>query len=65
MKTIVIAPKDKTEFDLISDVLEKMGIASTTLLEEDKEDIGLGLLMMGAKRNEKVPKEKILEKLRR
>ena len=63
MNTIMITPKNKKEFNLISEVLEKMGIASTTLLEEEKEDIGLGLLMMTANRKEKIPKEKIVEKL--
>ncbi len=64
MKSIVITPKNRSEFELLSKLFRKMGISSKTLTEEEKEDIGLSLMMREADRSKKVSKETILKKLK-
>ncbi len=65
MNTIIVQPKTKEEMQLISDVLKKMRISSKVLTEEEREDIGLGMLMKQADRSEKVPRSKVMAKLSR
>ena len=65
MNTIIVQPKTKEEMQLVSDVLKKMRISSKVLTEEEREDIGLVMLMKQADRSEKVPRKKIMEKLGR
>jgi hypothetical protein len=64
MDSILIAPKSKKEMRLISEVLEKMGIASKSLTLEEKEDIALGLAMKEADRTKRVSANLIFRKLK-
>jgi gas vesicle protein len=64
MDSLLIAPRNKKELRLISDVLKKMGIASKSLTLEEKEDIGLGMAMKEVDRSKKVSANLILQKLR-
>jgi len=63
MKSIVITPKDSKELKLIAELLKKMGISSTILSEEEKEDAGLLILMKEADKNEIVSRKEIADKL--
>ena len=63
MKSIVITPKDARELKFISELLEKLGINSRVLNEEEKEDIGMSILMKEVDRSSKVSKEEIMKKL--
>jgi len=63
MKSIVITPKDARELKFVSELLEKLGISSHVLTEEDKEDIGLSVLMEQVDRTSKVSRETIMKKL--
>jgi hypothetical protein len=64
MKSIVITPKDSKELKLIAELLNKMGISSTILSEEEKEDAGLLMLMKEADKSEIVTRKEIMDKLR-
>lgn len=64
MKSILINPKDEEEFELISNLLIKMNIPANVLSNEEKEDLGLGILMKEADRTQKVSRESILEKIK-
>jgi hypothetical protein len=64
MKSIVITPKDSKELKLIAELLNKMGISSTMLSEEEKEDAGLLMLMKEADKSEIVTRKEIMDKLR-
>ena len=61
MKSIVITPKNKSEFDFVSNLVKKLGLASRTLSVEDKEDTGLGLLMREVDRKSTVKKSTVLK----
>lgn len=64
MKAVIIQPKDKTELQFISGLMEKLGIRSSVLQIEDIEDLGLAKLMKEADRSKKVSKETIMKKLK-
>lgn len=64
MDTILIQPKDRTEFELLVDLLSKMKVASKILSEEDLEDLGMGLLLKEADRSDVVSRESVMAKLR-
>ncbi len=61
MESIIINPKDKAEFELLTQILSRMNIASKVISEEHQEDLGLSILMKEADRDQKVYKETILE----
>jgi hypothetical protein len=63
MKSIVITPKNKSEFEFVSSLVKKLGLASWTLSLEDKEDAGLGILMSQADRSSTVKKSTVLKNL--
>ena len=67
MQTILIETKDATEYSLITALLEKMKIRMKVLnlSDEDKEDLGLLLLMQEADLNDLVPESEIMAKLRK
>ncbi|HTF05860.1 MAG TPA: hypothetical protein VK826_17650 [Bacteroidia bacterium] len=65
MKSLVITPKDKSEFKLINDLLSKLGISVSALTPEEMEDLGLSKLMKGVDRSKTVSKSSILKKLRK
>lgn len=64
MSPVVINPKNQSELKFISDLLEKLGIASHVLTEDEIEDFGMSLLMKEADRNKKVSKSSVLKKLK-
>ena len=65
MQSLLITPKDGTELELLSALLSRMNITTTIIDEEDKEDIGLGILMQEANRNEQASQESIFKALGR
>ena len=67
MQTILIETKDATEYSLITALLEKMKIRMKVLnlSDEEKEDLGLLLLMQETDLNDLVPESEIMVKLRK
>ncbi|MES2428538.1 MAG: hypothetical protein V4560_16270 [Bacteroidota bacterium] len=63
MESIVINPKTKDDFKLITDLLERMNISSKVITDEEKEDIGLLMMMKEVDRNDKVTREEVMKKL--
>ncbi|MEQ9423013.1 MAG: hypothetical protein RJQ09_01250 [Cyclobacteriaceae bacterium] len=64
MSSIVVNPKNQREFEFISELLQKLGIDSKVLSDEDSEDIGLSILMKDVDRSEIVPASEIMGKLK-
>jgi len=64
MRPVAINPKNKEELKFISDLLNKLGIDSKVLTEEEIEDFGMSALMHQADRSKKVSKSAILKKLK-
>ena len=63
MKAIVITPKSNNEFKFIADLLKKLGVGSSSLSQEEMEDIGLAKLMRSADKNKKASRAEIMKKL--
>jgi hypothetical protein len=63
MESIVISPKTKDEAKIITDLLEKLNISSKVISDEEKEDMGLLMMMKEADREEKVSGEEVMKKL--
>ena len=63
MSSIVINPKSPKELKFISELLNKLGVESKVLSDEDTEDLGLSLLMKDVDRSDIVPKEEVMAKL--
>ena len=64
MTSIVITPKNKSDLDLISNLLKKLKIDATFLTDEEKEEIGLKILMNEADRSKTVPINLVIKKLK-
>ena len=63
MKAIVITPKNIDELKFVSELLKKLGVATTEMSEEEMEDLGLSKLMKSVNRSKKVSRDSIMEKL--
>jgi hypothetical protein len=63
MEVAIVQTEDKADLKLLAEVARKMGIRFKVLTEEQKEDIGMGLLMKEADRSQKVSEEEIMRKL--
>ncbi len=61
---MVITPKNKDEFEFINDLLNKLGISSATMSEEELEDIGMSKLLKTVDKTKKVSKKSIMQKLK-
>ncbi len=64
MGAILISPQSIEEQQLLLDLLKRMGISARVLSEEEEEK-ALGLLMQEADVQDKVPRDEIMQKLRR
>jgi len=63
MESLVVTPNSSEDLSLLKLLLEKLRFPVRVLTEDEKEDIGLGILMMEADRNERVSREEIMRKL--
>lgn len=65
MNSILISPKNKAEFELIQDLLKRMRIKSQVLDlgYDEKEELGLGILMSQTDRSRRVSRETIMSTL--
>ncbi|MFT7036764.1 MAG: hypothetical protein ACJA2S_005303, partial [Cyclobacteriaceae bacterium] len=60
MSSIVINPKNDSELNFISELLQKLGVDSKVLTDEELEDLGLSILMKEVDRSEVVSEEEIM-----
>lgn len=63
MNSLVITPRTSTEMKFLEQLLLKLGISTKVLSEEEREDLGLSLLMKAVDRHKKVSRETIMKKL--
>lgn len=64
MKAVLITPKTATEYKFISDLLKKLGVSSSTMTNEELEDLGLSKLMKSVDKKKKVSKNSVMQKLK-
>ena len=65
MQSLLITPKDESELELLSALLSRLNIATTVINDEEKDDIGMGLLLQEADRSQQVSRESVLKALGR
>ena len=67
MQTLLVETKDAAEYSLIKALLDKMKIRMKVLnlSDDEKEDLGLSMLMQEVDWNETVSRETIMSKLRK
>lgn len=63
MKAIVVTPKNSSEFKFLSDLLNKLGINSSSLSYEDLEDIGMSKLLRDVDKTKKASRTEVMKKL--
>lgn len=61
----MIRPKNAEEAELLQSLLDRMGMKSHRLSEDDVLDMGLAVLMRKADRTKKVSEETVMKLLRR
>jgi len=64
MKSIVITPKSRSELELLSELLKRLNIDAAYINPEEKEDLGLKMLMRQADRKKTVSRSKVIRKLK-
>lgn len=64
MSSIVISPKNQQELQFISKLLQRLGVNSKVLSNEDTEDLGLSLLMKETDRSDFATEDEIMSKLK-
>lgn len=65
MDTLIVSPKTIEDLKILTDLLNRLGISVLRLSEEEKEDLGLAILMQEANREEKVTRDEVMKKIRR
>ena len=63
MKALVVTPKNSNEFKFVTDLLKKLGIGSSTVGQEELEDIGMSKLMCQVDKTKKASRTEIMKKL--
>ena len=63
METLLVQPKNAEELALLQTMLDKMSISNTVISIEEKEDLGLLMLMTKADRTKRVSRETVMKKL--
>lgn len=63
MKALVVTPKNKNEFKFVTDLLKKLGVGSSTVTQEELEDIGMSKLMRQVDKRKKASRTEIMKKL--
>ena len=63
MKALVVTPKNSNEFKFVTDLLKKLGVGSSTVSQEELEDIGMSKLMRQVDKTKKANRIEIMKKL--
>ncbi len=63
MTTLLVTPKTNTQRKLVEKFMRDLGLAVRLVTDEQKEDMGLSLLMKKADRTKKVSRKAIMKKL--
>jgi len=63
MKAIVVTPKNSNELKFVTDLLKKLGVGSSTVNQEDLEDLGMSKLMRQVDKTKQASRKEIMKKL--
>ena len=65
MTSLLVSPTSSAELKLLTALLKQMNIAAKVLTDDEKEDLGLGLLIKQAAGAPRVTREAVMQKLGR
>ncbi len=65
MTSLLVSPSSPAELKLVTALLKKMNTATKTLSDEEKEDLGLAMLLREAADAPKVSRAAVMRKLGR
>jgi len=65
MESLLITPSSSEDLALLRALLKKMSIEAKVLSDEEKEDLGLALMMREAKNSPRVSRSSVMQKLGR
>jgi len=63
MKALVVTPKNSNELKFVTDLLKKLGVGSSTLSQDELEDIGMSKLLRQVDKTKKASRIEIMKKL--
>ena len=63
MTSLLVSPASPAELKLVTALLKKMNIATKALSDEEKEDLGLGMLLREAADAPKASRAAVMRKL--
>ena len=63
MKALVVTPKNSNEFKFVTDLLKKLGVGSSSVTQEELEDIGMSKLMRQVDKTKRASRTEIMKKL--
>lgn len=63
MKALVVTPKNRNELKFVTDLLKKLGVGSSTVNQDELEDIGMSKLLRQIDKTKKVSRTEIMKKL--
>ena len=63
MKALVITPKNSNELKFVSDLLKKLGVNSSTVTQEELEDIGMSKLLRQVDKTKNASRTEVMKKL--
>ena len=63
MKALVVTPKNSNEFKFVADLLKKLGVGSSTVSQDELEDIGMSKLLRQVDKTKKANRTEIMKKL--
>jgi hypothetical protein len=63
MKALLVTPKNSNELKFVTDLLQKLGVSSLPVNQEELEDIGMSILMRQVDKTKRVSRKEIMKKL--
>lgn len=64
MKGVVVRAKNPSEFKFLMNLVNKLGLSSTPVSEEELEDLALSKMMKSVSKKKKVSRDAVMKKLK-
>jgi hypothetical protein len=63
MKAVVINPKNNSELKFVTELLNKLGIKSAAISQEDLEDLAMSKILKKVDKSKKATRSEVMKKL--
>lgn len=64
MKSVVVTAKNEKELKFLTELLDKLGFSSSSISEEELEDLGLSMMMRRVNKSKRVSRDEVIKKLK-